>query len=180
MKKLLRILGNCIVVFVIVACLPIAVPRFMGMQEYNVISGSMEPEITIGSVVYVREAAFEDLNVGDIIAFENEGVVITHRILLIDGNTITVKGDKNNTIDKPIDRSQVIGKVIKIIPKFGIWKKIITEPKILFVIFITLVLFDFALSYNKEDKLIEKELDRAFNSDPKEKKKIVKKKKTPK
>lgn len=151
-------------------------PSYFGYTLFEVASGSMEPTLKIDDVILVKVMR-DDLKKGDIIAFQNEDVVITHRILLIDGDTITVKGDKNNTIDKPINRSQVIGKVIKILPKFGVWKKIITEPKILFAIFITLVLFDFALSYNKEDKKIEKKLDLAFNSEEKEKKRIIKKKK---
>ena len=43
---------------------------------------------------------------------------------------------------------QVIGKIVKVFPKLGIWKKVITEPKILLGIFITLLLFNFALSYD--------------------------------
>ena len=149
-------------------------PSYFGYTLFEVASGSMEPTLKIDDVILVK-IMHDDLKKDDIIAFQNENVVITHRILLIDGDTITVKGDKNNTIDKPINRSQVIGKVIKILPKFGIWKKIVTEPKILFAIFITLVLFDFALSYNREDKIIEKKLDLAFNSEVKGKKKTGKK-----
>lgn len=150
-------------------------PSYFGYTMFEVASGSMEPTLHVDDVILVN-IANEDLKKGDIVAFENEGVVITHRIILIDGDTITVKGDKNNTIDKPITRDQVIGKVIKVMPKFGIWKKIITEPKILFVIFITLVLFDFALSYNKDNKKIEEQLDAAFASAEYEPKKVVKRK----
>ena len=78
--------------------------------------------------------------------------VITHRIVYQEGDVITVKGDSNNTIDKPINVSQVIGKVVKIYPKLGVWKKVITDPKVLILIFVTLLLFDYALSYNKKDK----------------------------
>lgn len=146
-------------------------PSYFGYTMFEVASGSMEPTLHIDDVILVN-VTNDDLKKGDIIAFENEKVIITHRILLVDGDTITVKGDKNNTIDKPINRSQVIGKVVKILPKFGVWKKIITEPKILFAIFITLLLFDFALSYNKENKKIEEKLDAAFNSEEPEKQKM--------
>ena len=155
-------------------------PSYFGYTIFEVASGSMEPTLYIDDVILVNVTQ-DNLKKGDIIAFQSDDVVITHRILLIDDDTITVKGDKNNTIDKPISRSQVIGKVVKVLPKFGVWKKILTEPKILFAIFITLVLFDFALSYNKEDKMINDTLDAAFASTSEEfkhKKRIVKKKKT--
>ena len=155
-------------------------PSYFGYTMFEVASGSMEPTLYINDVILVNVTQ-NDLKEGDIIAFQGDDVVITHRILFIDGNTITVKGDKNNTIDKPIDRSQVIGKVVKILPKFGVWKKILTEPKILFALFITLVLFDFALSYNnREDKMLSDTLDAAFASTSEEfkkKKRIVRKKK---
>jgi len=152
-------------------------PSYFGYTMFEVASGSMEPTLYIDDVILVKILK-DDLKKGDIIAFVNENVVITHRILLVDNDTITVKGDKNNTIDKPINRSQVIGKVVKVLPKFGVWKKIITEPKILFAIFITLLLFDFALSYNKDNKKIEEKLDAAIADTEKEKKKIVQRKKS--
>jgi hypothetical protein len=49
----------------------------------------------------------------------------------------------------------VIGKVIKTYSKLGVWKEGLMEPKILISIFITLLLFDFALSYNVKDKKID-------------------------
>ena len=77
----------------------------------------------------------------------------------MDNDIITVKGDNNNTIDSPINRNQVIGKVTKILPKLGIWKKIFTEPKILVIVFITLLAFDFALSYSETQTDIKIDLD---------------------
>ena len=148
-------------------------PSYFGYTMFEVASGSMAPTLHVDDVILVNITK-NNLKKGDIIAFQNDNVVITHRILLIDNDTITVKGDSNNTIDKPINRNQVIGKVIKVFPKMGVWKKIITEPKTLFAIFITLVLFDFALSYNKENKTIEKKLDDAFAFNDSGKKQVKK------
>ena len=171
---ILVIYGKCSVMFT-----DKMYPSYFGYTMFEVASGSMEPTLYVDDVILVNVTQ-DNLKKGDIIAFQSDDVVITHRIILIDGDMITVKGDSNNTIDKPINRSQVIGKVVKILPKFGVWKKILTEPKILFAIFITLVLFDFALSYNKEDKMISDTLDAAFASTSEEfktKKRIVKRKK---
>ena len=134
--------------------------NYFGYTLFEVASGSMRPTLDINDVVLVKISK-DNLNANDIIAFESENDIITHRIIFIDGNTITVKGDSNNVVDKPIEKEQVIGKVIKTYSKLGVWKKVLMEPKILISIFITLLLFDFALSYNAKDK----------KSDIKEKKK---------
>ena len=171
LKKITRIVVNvftCLLLFVLVLVVygklvitfgENKYPNYFGYTFFEVASGSMEPALHINDVVLVK-ITNDSLNTGDIIAFNSENAVITHRILFMDGDIITVKGDNNNVVDKPITRNQIIGKVIKIFPEMGIWKKVLTDPKILFAIFITMLLFDFALSYSdKDNKKIEKMLD---------------------
>lgn len=157
---ILVIYGKCVTTFT-----DNAYPNYFGYTLFEVASGSMEPALYTNDVILIKLDK-ENLKNNDIIAFQSDNTIITHRVILIDEDTITVKGDNNNTIDSPINRSQVIGKVTKVFPKLSIWKKIITEPKILIAIFITLVLFDFALSYkdNSSDK-ISKKLDEALGND---------------
>lgn len=50
----LRILGTFLLVLVVAACLPLTAPRLLGYQIYSVISGSMEPAIPTGSLVYIQ------------------------------------------------------------------------------------------------------------------------------
>ena len=163
LKKAIKILANFFTgVLLIILILVIygkavlifsenAYPNYFGYTFFEVVSGSMEPTLNINDVILVKVTR-NDLKKDDIIAFVNEKSVITHRIVYQEGDVITVKGDSNNTIDKPINVSQVIWKVVKIYPKLGVWKKVITDPKVLILIFVTLLLFDYALSYNKKDK----------------------------
>ena len=161
-------------------------PNYFGYTFFEVVSGSMEPTLHINDVILVK-VTNKNLKEKDIIAFNGEDAVITHRILFINGDVITVKGDNKDVVDKPITKEQVIGKVVKVYPELGIWKKVLTEPKILFGIFITLLLFDFALSYNvkekkkkdkkeknKEEEILVKEIP---NNDIKVEKDIVEEKK---
>ena len=133
-------------------------PNYFGYTVFEVASGSMAPTLQINDVVLVKITK-ENLNKGDIIAFYGENAIITHRILFMENDIITVKGDSNSVVDKPISREQVIGKIVKVFPKLGIWKKVITDPKILLAIFITLLLFDFALSYSDKNKQVEVKAD---------------------
>lgn len=83
---------------------PDKVPSFFGWKPFIVLSGSMESEISVGDIVVVKEVDTSKLKKGDIIAFKQNEVVITHRIDEIkneDGITKYItKGDNNNTQDK--------------------------------------------------------------------------------
>ena len=62
-------LGTLLLVLLIAACVPLTVPRMLGYALYTVVSGSMEPAIPTGSLVYVEHVAPEDIEEGDVIAF---------------------------------------------------------------------------------------------------------------
>ena len=130
-----------------------------GYSFFNVATGSMEPTIKQNDLIIVSSK--ESYTVGDIITFEMDDSYITHRVINISNNKILTKGDANNTNDKEIKSDVVIGKVIKIIPNGGIWQQIFTTPSIIAMIFVTLLLFDFAFSYkgikkNQNKKLAKK------------------------
>ncbi len=132
-------------------------PNYFGYTFFEVASGSMEPTLHINDVILVKITK-DNIKKDDIIAFIQDKAIITHRVIYIDGDIITVKGDNNNTIDAPIAINSVIGKVVKIYPHLGVWKKVLSEPKILILIFATLLLFDFALSYDGKGKKKDKEI----------------------
>lgn len=117
------ILGTIILVGVIAAFFPLTVPRLMGYEIYEVVSGSMEPEIPVGSVIYVKAAEPGTIAAGDVIAFGRNGSVVTHRVeenRYVEGEFIT-KGDANSEEDmEPVKYDSLIGKVERHIPVLGI------------------------------------------------------------
>lgn len=101
-----------------------AVSRILGYTPYIVISGSMEPYIPVGSVVYVEEIPEgEDPVTGEIVAFQTEdGSEVIHRIAGKDefSGEYTTKGDANNTEDgSTITREQMLGRYKSHIPNVG-------------------------------------------------------------
>nr|WP_289768760.1 signal peptidase I [uncultured Acetatifactor sp.] len=120
---LCSMLGTLILLGVIAAFLPLTVPRLMGYGIYEVVSGSMEPEIPVGSVIYVKAAQPDTVEAGDIIAFYKDESVITHRVeenRYVEGEFIT-KGDANREEDmEPVPYNSVMGKVERHIPALGI------------------------------------------------------------
>lgn len=118
-------LGTVLLILLVVVCIPLTVPRLVGYHIYTVISGSMEPAIPTGSLVYVKEIPPEEILAEDVIAFYgamNDSSIITHRVVAnseIMGEFIT-KGDANEEKDmKPIPYANYIGKVTRSIPKAG-------------------------------------------------------------
>ena len=69
LPALCSVSGTLILISVIAVCIPITLPKLMGYEIYDIVSGSMEPEIPVGSVIYVKAAAPEDIQEGDVIAF---------------------------------------------------------------------------------------------------------------
>lgn len=91
------------------------IPQCMGFQPYNIQTASMTPKYPVGSMIYVKKAALEDLEVGDVVTYRtssNGGWVVTHRLTQVDKQTGTLvtKGDANNTEDGSISYSAVLGK----------------------------------------------------------------------
>ena len=117
-----RILGCSILILVIGVLLPLSVPRFMGYDIYNVVSGSMEPEIPVGSVVYVEEADPVSIEPGEVIAFLSGSSVVIHRVTenrQVEGYLLT-KGDANAEADLgEVRYKDLIGRVVKNIPVLG-------------------------------------------------------------
>ena len=123
--RFLIFLGSLIMWAVILLCLVLAAPRLAGIKSYVVVSGSMEPAIPVGSLVYSKEADPKTLEPGDVIVFyssnagqggRSEGVIpVTHRIVENNKVTgeITTKGDANEHNDlSAITYNNVEGKVI--------------------------------------------------------------------
>ena len=92
-------------------------PTPFGYGAAVVLSGSMEPSYSKGDLIVIKET--DDYGVNDVVVFQDGNSLVVHRIISIDGETITTKGDANNTADEPINVSAVKGKVLFWIPYAG-------------------------------------------------------------
>jgi len=106
-------------------------PKILGLQMYEVLSGSMEPGIHTGSIIFDKLGVdVKDLKVGDVITFkasDDPKMLITHRIIQVksDGGTTAfqVKGDANDSPDsKPVPATNVVAQYDNItIPYLGFY-----------------------------------------------------------
>lgn len=120
----------------------------LGYTYFEVASGSMEPTIEKQDVVVVK--LNEEYGNDDIITFIDNGDFITHRVKEMRDNTVLTMGDANNVSDALVDKANVIGKVVYIIPHLGIWKQVLLTPKVLILICLTMIVFTFTFSFDKK------------------------------
>ncbi len=64
---LCSIAGTLILLGVIAFYLPVSIAHAKGYEVYNVVGGSMEPAIPVGSVIYVETLRPEEVAEGDVI-----------------------------------------------------------------------------------------------------------------
>ena len=123
--RVLKAIGVVLMVFVIAACLSLVIPKIAGYDAYVVVSGSMEPSIPVGSIVYSKPTEPETLVEGEVIVFKVPArgeTPITHRVVINDPltRTITTKGDANENMDaNPVPYDNVVGKVVRYVPRVG-------------------------------------------------------------
>ena len=109
-RSLWQLLGSLLLTFSavvgVIAIVAVAVCAIFGLRPVVVISGSMEPELPVGSMVFYRTVPAKDVAVGDIVTVpRSDGAagLITHRVKQAttkDGvTTLRLKGDANATED---------------------------------------------------------------------------------
>lgn len=124
---------------------PYEIPDFFGYKGFEIVSRSMEKTINKKDIIFIKKVNQNELNVNDIISFNNGQEIITHRIIKIeyqDGKKIyTTKGDNNRYEDKEkVEYEQIEGKYIFKINKLGIFIDILTNRYVLIILFIILLL----------------------------------------
>ncbi len=93
-------------------------PMIGGVGHAVVLSGSMEPVISVNDLLIIKSQ--DSYEIDDIITYvDNENMLVTHRIIELNGTTVKVKGDANNAADPEFNYERIKGKVIAIIPKLG-------------------------------------------------------------
>lgn len=133
-----------------------SVPMPFGVGSAVVLSGSMEPEISVGDLLIVSKQ--ESYEVGDVVVFQDGKLAVTHRIVSISENEIITRGDANNTDDDPITLDDIKGEVVCVIPCVGHLVNMIKTPLGTLVI-IALAVFLLERSFRAEKEKDKKQLD---------------------
>lgn len=124
-------------------------PMPLGFGASVVLSGSMEPELSVGDLLIVVPT--DELSVGDVVVYTSSGVAIVHRIIELDteGGTAVTRGDANNASDDPIPLTAVRGKVVCAIPLLGYVVEAIKTP-IATIVLIALAIWLLEASFRQD------------------------------
>ena len=133
-----------------------SLPMPFGCGMAVVLSGSMEPTIRIDDLIIVTEQ--EDYKENDIVAYQSDSVVVAHRIIAVEPDTVITKGDANNAPDAPIRKEMMKGKVVGWIPGAGRIARLMKSP-VATVLLVGGALLLSELTLRKEKKKDEDELE---------------------
>lgn len=126
-----------------------AVPMPFGVGASVVLSGSMEPALSVGDLLIFTEE--EHYEVGDVVVYQSVRTPVVHRIIALDTETVITQGDANNAADKPFGVQLIKGKVVTVVPLVGylIWALKTPLGTILTIAAAVLLM---ELSYRKEQQ----------------------------
>ena len=134
LKKIWGVTSTVLVTLVVICALFLTMSRLLDFRVYSVISGSMEPELSVGDLIYVKSVDnIDDIAVGDDITFvlNEELVVATHRVVRVDAEKqhLYTKGIANELEDDaPVHFKNVIGVVKFNIPFLGYVSDFVQNP----------------------------------------------------
>ena len=118
-----------------------------------VVTGSMEPTISIDDLIIVKE--FDEYKVDDMVVFHQDGLLIVHRVISIDeeNKMITTQGDANNTADDPIPFKSIKGKVVNVVENAGGLIRFLKSPIVTVTIIVcALLLMEYSFRKEKQEK----------------------------
>ncbi len=148
LKKIVHVLANLCYILVGIYAL-ICLPMVMGYNPLVVLSGSMEPSIKTGSVIYYHKVSESDLKEGDIITFKTDTKkeYVSHRINKIENGKYETKGDANEVADPLlINYEQIVGKDSISIPYVGYYVKFANENVYLILIVAIILISEYLFS----------------------------------
>ena len=134
-----------------------AMPMPFGYGVSVVLSGSMEPVLSVNDLVLVHEQ--EAYEPGDIVVYQSGNMLVLHRLVeLADGVAIT-RGDANNASDPPIAVSAIKGKAVAQVPGLGAVGLFLKTPAGFLLVLSAAILF-LELPYWRERQKAAEEQER--------------------
>ena len=130
--KIIKKVINIVMTLILVVGILFVLLYIIGIEPFVVISGSMEPSISTGSLCFVnKRVSYSSIKKDDVIAYKTpSGANVTHRVINITNDGLETKGDKNTLSDGvSTNENNYIGKNILSIPKLGYAVKLTQTPR---------------------------------------------------
>lgn len=136
-KKVWNAITTVLVILIVILAILLVGVRLAGFRVFTVLSGSMEPTYHVGSLIYVKDVDYRQLEAGDVITFMlDENTVATHRIIQVVPDEdepevlrFATQGDANDAPDGTlVHYKNVIGTPVFTIPQLGYVANYIQNP----------------------------------------------------
>ena len=160
MKNLLKNIIIKLLYILISIYLIIFIPSIWGEKPLVILSGSMEPILKVGGILYYKEENINDFKEGDVLVYQLNDHIISHRIVKVLDNSFITKGDNNKSIDTyEVSSYQILGKGTNwSIPYIGYYADFIYNHKYLLVIATGLIFMDILFN-NRKEKIKHEEVN---------------------
>lgn len=123
MKILKNIVFWLATTLVVIAIALVALPMIGGLEYLTIISGSMEPEIPVGSLIFIEEVRPQDIEIGDVVTFSTSGeITVTHKVIgyeLSQDALITHGVGNADGVNEITPFKSVVGRVVFSVPVIG-------------------------------------------------------------
>ena len=122
LRKICNVISALLAVVLLALASVLIVPYFMGYTELAVLTGSMQPTLPVGTLIYVKETDPAQLEVGDVVTYRLDGdTMVTHRVIEMnpEAETLVTQGDANADPDGEITFDRIVGKMDFSIPYLG-------------------------------------------------------------
>ena len=138
-----NILFGIIYVLVIIYLL-LFIPSIFGYKPLIIESGSMEPILNVGGILYYKSIPLNNYKTNDILVYKIPNHIVSHRIVNRNDYYFITRGDRNNTNDSNVYNNQVLGKSTNYcIPYIGYYADYIYHHKYLLIITLFIVIIDY-------------------------------------
>ena len=130
----------------------IFVPSIWGYKPLVIISGSMEPTLKVGGILYYKEIGYDKYKKEDIVVFKSNKYLISHRIIETNNIGFITKGDANKNADSNIlTVNKILGKGTNwSIPYIGYYADFIYKNKIYLYITLVILIVNSLIDYYVE------------------------------
>ena len=179
-KKVGNIISSAVLTAAILFCfyvlVQVSVKGYVsvgGFSLFRVVTGSMEPTISTGSLIISKSGDITEIKEGDIVCFRSKdpalfGNIITHRVVAVgygaSGVMLRTQGDANITADTQlVDKENYIGKTVWYSSEgnfMAVLLSVLTDKVGFFTIIMIPVILIVTLIINENIKKIKKEVSK--------------------
>jgi len=111
-------------IFLVLIFVVILVAGIFNHKMIAIASNSMKPVFSRGDAIIYEKVSAEEVNIGDVLVFERDGKIITHRVIrkytTNDDIIFVTKGDSNNAEDSGfVHKNEVLGRGEKVVKWVG-------------------------------------------------------------